>query len=74
MNYHTVKPPCHGCDKRSSGCHSVCEDYKGYRATIELERNNHLRKANNESNLVGFMISSYDRVQRSKGVGQYAHR
>lgn len=36
---------CKDCDKRFSGCHSVCEDYKEYRAIIdEMHRKERLEK------------------------------
>jgi hypothetical protein len=33
-----IKCPCQGCEKRTTTCHSTCEDYKAYATAIKEKR------------------------------------
>ena len=39
------RPPCHYCQKRTSGCHGKCEEYKTFQEEWEKEKR-WLRKEN----------------------------
>lgn len=40
-----IKCKCEGCERRHPHCHSVCEDYKAFRAEVD-KRNEYNREKN----------------------------
>lgn len=62
-----MKVPCHGCEDRIVGCHSVCEKYKAYRKWLDGQ-NEVAEKERRLSNLQ----ASYeiDRIRRINAIGR----
>ena len=52
-----MNSPCKGCDERSAGCHSLCEQYKDF--AEECEKARELKRQHNI--IEGYFISSMSR-------------
>lgn len=50
FNYDPHKCPCKECDKRTVGCHAVCEEYKAFRSKVDTT-NKTIRKAKTMENI-----------------------
>ena len=44
MSYHQTTRTCKDCEKRHTGCHSTCEDYKAFRKERDEELAAHRRE------------------------------
>lgn len=56
-----IKCNCQGCEKRSKGCHSTCEDYKAYSQAIREKRHIEWKKRVEES-----VTDRYIKKQKAK--------
>lgn len=61
--------PCYGCDKRHSGCHSFCEDYKAY-SKARADRSRMIYKKRAEERMVtGVLVKAAEKTMRDKKKG-----
>lgn len=68
MFTHTVTSPCYGCERRSDGCHSICEAYIDFRRICDAERAENNKRRRQANDLIAFTRASYERVIKSKGL------
>lgn len=53
--------PCKNCDERSSGCHSVCEDYKAFDARCK-----ELRKRRQDEYQSSYFSKNAEKIMRKR--------
>ncbi len=49
------KSSCQGCEKRTLGCHSTCEDYKAYSEALRQKRHIEWKKHVDEGTADGYI-------------------
>lgn len=65
-----MEVPCYNCEKRTLGCHSKCEEYKGY-AQKNMDNNEKRRESHVKRKLVedfefGIKTKMLKRYRRGK--------
>lgn len=52
--------PCKGCTERAVGCHGACEDYQGYRRSLDAQN----AEKSREYDVVGYCSGVKAKVRR----------
>lgn len=64
--YKETKPPCYGCTKRNSHCHSTCPDYLSWKEERQDMLKEHRKAMDVERNLRGAEIEKYCKIRQAK--------
>lgn len=58
--------PCYGCQKRQVGCHSGCEEYKGWADSRKILQENWRKENSGSSEARVFEIQAKTRMKADK--------
>ena len=61
-----MEVPCYNCEKRTSGCHSKCEEYKEYNLKIKS-----IHHAKMSASLARELLTGYEIGPKSKRLKRY---
>lgn len=61
-----MESPCYNCEKRTSGCHSSCEEYKDYNSKIKS-----IHSAKFNANFARGLVDGYEIGPKSKRLKRY---
>ncbi len=61
-----TKSSCKGCEKRHVGCHTTCEDYKDFRATLDKEKEARIEAQKVNDVMDRYTISRVDKMRKAK--------
>ena len=64
-----IEVPCRHCESRTSNCHSSCEQYKEYKAKMELRNAAIIAENNKRADALDYVVGRIRRIKRSQTKG-----
>ena len=61
-----TKSSCKGCEERHVGCHTTCEDYKQFRATLDKEKEARIEAQKVNDVMDRYTISRVNKMRKAK--------